>query len=93
MKERIKRQLDFINNREHRKLRRELTEEERKKTVKQITNRDLSYMERAVLRLELFLKHESPVLLADTWILGLRTIIEFPDIYAEGEMEEIKKTP
>ncbi len=92
MNERIKRQLDFINNREHRKLRRELTEEERKKIVKQITNRDLSYMERAVLRLELFLKHERPVLLADTRIQGLRTIKEFPDIYAEGEMEEIKKT-
>lgn len=92
MKERIKRQLDFINNREHRKLRRELTEAERTEIVRQITNRDLSYMERAVLRLELFLKHERPVLLKDTRIQGLRTIIEFPDIYAEGEMEEIKKT-
>lgn len=92
MKERIQRQLDMIKSREHRKQRRELTAEERADVLAKITDRNLSYMERAVLRLELFLDMEKPVLLEDTRIQGMRTIIDFPDIYAEGELEEIKKT-
>ena len=31
------------------------------------------------------------MILPDTKIQGLRTIIDFPDIYAPGEMDEIKK--
>lgn len=92
MTDRIKRQLDFINAREHRKFRRDLTEKEKNDIIEKITDKNLSYIERATLRLELFLKHETPVLLEDTCIQGLRTIKEFPDIYAEGEMDEIKKT-
>ena len=88
----IRRQLDFINQRKHRAFRRELTSEERAQILEEIHNKDLSYMQRAVRRLELFLQHETPVLLEDTRIQGLRTIIDFPDIYADGEMEEIKKT-
>lgn len=92
MTDRIKRQLDFINARKHRKFRRDLTEKEKNDIIEKITDKNLSYIERATLRLELFLKHETPVLLEDTCIQGLRTIKEFPDIYAEGEMDEIKKT-
>jgi len=92
MKERIQRQLDMIKSREHRKLRRDLTEAERAEVLSRITDRSLSYMERATVRLEMFLDMEKPVLLEDTRIQGMRTIIDFPDIYAEGEMEEIKKT-
>ncbi|MBE7015260.1 MAG: pyruvate formate-lyase [Ruminococcaceae bacterium] len=92
MKERIQRQLDMIKSREHRKLRRDLTEAERAEVLSKINDRSLSYMERATVRLEMFLDMEKPVLLEDTRIQGMRTIIDFPDIYAEGEMEEIKKT-
>ena len=91
MTDRIKRQLEYIEKREHRKFRRELTEEELNSILPQIYNKDLSYMRRAVLRLKLFLEHETPIILPDTQIQGLRTIIEFPDLYAPGEMDEIKK--
>ena len=91
MKERIQRQLDMIKNREHRKLRRELTEAELAVILPKITDRSISYMERATLRLEMFLDMEKPVLLEDTRIQGMRTIIDFPDIYAEGELDEIRK--
>lgn len=92
MTENMKRQLEYIESRKHREFRRELTQAELDDILPQIYDKNLSYMRRATLRLKLFLEHETPVLLPDTRIHGLRTIIEFPDIYAPGEMEEIKKT-
>lgn len=88
----IEKQLKYIEAREHRKFRRELTESELERILPLIHDKDLSYMRRNTLRLKLFLEYETPVILPDTKIQGLRTLIEFPDIYSDGEMEEIKKT-
>ena len=68
MKDRIQRQLEMIKSREHRKLRRELTEAERAEVLSKINDRSLSYMERATVRLEMILDMEKPVLLEDTRI-------------------------
>ncbi|MBQ4110210.1 MAG: pyruvate formate-lyase [Clostridia bacterium] len=92
MTENIKKQLEYIEKRKHRAFRRELAKEELDKILPAIYNKNLSYMKRAVLRLKLFLEYETPVILPNTKIHGLRTIVEFPDIYAPGEMDEIKKT-
>lgn len=92
MTERIARMKAYLENREHRKFRRKLTEEELSVILPQIRNRDLSYMQRHTLRLKLFLEAETPVLLPDTQVFGLRTIEYFPDIYSPEELEEIKKT-
>lgn len=88
----MRKQVEYIEARKHRAFRRELTQEELNQILPAIYDQSLSYMRRNTLRLKLFLEHETPVLLPDTKIQGLRTIIEFPDIYAPGEMEEIKKT-
>lgn len=88
----IKRQLDYITSRKHRSFRRELTKAELDNILPSIYDKNLSYMQRNTLRLKLFLEHETPVILPDTKIHGLRTIVDFPDIYAPGEMDEIKKT-
>ena len=92
MTDRIQRQVEVIESRAHRVHRRELTQQEMDTILPEIYDRNKSYMERATRRLELFLEHETPILLPDTRIHGLRTIVEFPDIYASGEMEEIQKT-
>lgn len=92
MNERIKDYLDYIESRKHREYRRSLTEAELAEILPQIYDKKLSYMKRNTLRLKLFLRYETPVVLEKATIQGLRTIEEFPDIYAPGEMEEIKKT-
>lgn len=92
MTDRIKAMLSFLENREHRRCRRELTGREWDELSARVQDGNLSYMERHTLRLELFLQAETPILLENTDIHGLRTLIDFPDIYAEGELEEIKKT-
>ena len=92
MNERIKHYLNYIENRRHRKYRRNLTQAELDDILPKIYDKNLSYMQRNTLRLKLFLEHETPVILPFTRIYGLRTITEFPDIYAPGEMDEIKKT-
>lgn len=92
MNERIKKHLDYIESRKHRKYRRELKKAELDEILPKIYDKKLSYMRRNTLRLKLFLEHETPVVLPYTKIHGLRTIVEFPDIYAPGEMDEIKKT-
>ena len=91
MNESIQRQVNFIDSREHRKVRRELTPQEWSAVAAEIQSPDLSYIERYTRRLERFLEMETPVLLEDTRIQLIRTIIAFPDIYAPGEMDEIKK--
>ena len=92
MTERLERQLEFIDTREHRKLRRELTKEEWESIASRIQDRALPVIERYTRRLELFLETETPVLLEDTQIQFIRTLVDFPDIYAPGEMDEIKKS-
>lgn len=92
MTENIKQQLEYIEQRKHRSFRRALSQAELDEILPVIRNRKLSYMRRNTLRLKLFLEHETPVLLPGTKIHGLRTLVDFPDIYAPGEMDEIKKT-
>ena len=76
---------------EYARYRRELPEEELTNVISVIRNKNLSYMKRVTLRLKLFLDYETPVILPDTAIQGLRTIISFPDIYDDEEMNEIKR--
>ena len=92
MNEYIQRHLEYLDSRAHRKLRRNLTQEEWNHVAAEIQNPALSYIQRYTRRLELFLQMETPVLLEDTNIQLIRTIIDFPDIYAPGEMDEIRKT-
>ncbi len=92
MTDNIKRQLEFIESRKHREYRRDLTQEEINEILPQIYNKELSYMKRATMALKLFLEYETPVILEDTKIHGLRTLKGFPEIYAPGEMDEIKKS-
>jgi len=55
----------------------------------QIQDKSLSLEERAALRLKLFLEEEKIITDPDEMIPAWRTIIEFPDIYAEGEKESL----
>lgn len=91
MTERIQRLKNYLESRAHRRLRRDLTQEELDRILPQIRDTSLSYMQRHTLRLKLFLELETPVLLPDTHVYGLRTIRSFPDIYSEEELNEIKK--
>jgi len=91
MNERIRRHLQWIEAREHRKTRRELSREEWQQVCSEIRDPAKPMIERVTRRLELFLEMETPVWMENTCIQGLRTIIEFPDIYAEGEMDAIKE--
>jgi len=91
MTDRISRQLKYIESRQHRSLRRRLSDSEWKAIEGTIRKPELSYMERITLRLKAFLETETPIILEDTEIHGLRTLIDFPDIYLEGELDEIKK--
>lgn len=55
----------------------------------QIQNPELSLADRAALRLKLFLEEEYIIQNPGEQIPAWRTIIEFPDIYAEGEKERL----
>lgn len=92
MQERIQRQLAFINSRAHRKVRRSLSDAEWAEEAARFQRRDLPMIERYTRRLESFLEKEEVVLLADTRIQGQRTLIDYPDLYLPGELEEIGKT-
>lgn len=87
MTDRISRQLKYIESRQHRSLRRRLSDSEWKAIEDTIRKPELSYMERITLRLKAFLEAETPIILEDTEIHGLRTLIDFPDIYLEGELD------
>ena len=67
--------------------RRELSKERWDAISTQIQNPDLSLSARAALRLKLFLEEEHIIKNAGENIPAWRTIIAFPDIYAEGEKE------
>lgn len=68
-------------------IRRHLTEEETREISSQIQDNSLSLAERAALRLKLFLEAEQIIKVDGECIPAYRTIIDFPDIYAEGEKE------
>lgn len=67
--------------------RRELSKERWNEISAQIQNPALTLSERAALRLKLFLEEEQIIRNAGEHIPAWRTIIAFPDIYAEGEKE------
>ena len=92
MTERIKRAKQYLEDRKHRQYRRELTQEELDAILPVIYDRNMSYQKRHTLRLCLFLEHETPVLLPDVHVQGLRTLVSFPDIFAPGELDEIRQT-
>ena len=68
-------------------IRRELTPERWAEISTQIQNPELTLSERAALRLKLFLEEEQIIRNPGENIPAWRTIIAFPDIYAEGEKE------
>ena len=72
-------------------IRRELTKQRWDEISAQIQNPDLMLSERAALRLKLFLEEEQIIKNEGEQIPAWRTIIAFPDIYAEGEKEERMK--
>lgn len=67
--------------------RRELSKERWNEISAQIQNPALSLSARAALRLKLFLEEEQIIKNEGEHIPAWRTIIAFPDIYAEGEKE------
>ena len=69
-------------------IRRELTAERWNEISAQIQNPALTLSERAALRLKLFLEEEQIIKNPGENIPAWRTIISFPDIYAEGEKEK-----
>ena len=87
-----KSQLSYLASRQYRNHRRYLTIEEEQLILPLFRDKNLSYTRRATERLKAFLRYETPIVLSDTRIQGLRTLIEFPDIYDDGEMAEIGKT-
>lgn len=70
-------------------IRRKLENERWEIISKQIQNKDLTLSQRAALRLKLFLEEESIIKYPGERIPAWRTIIEFPDIYAEGEKDAL----
>lgn len=69
-------------------IRHELTKQRWDEISAQIQNPALTLSERAALRLKLFLEEEQIIKNEGEHIPAWRTIISFPDIYAEGEKEE-----
>ena len=67
--------------------RRELSKERWDAISAQIQNPELTLSQRAALRLKLFLEEEQIIKNEGENIPAWRTIISFPDIYAEGEKE------
>lgn len=70
-------------------VRRHLNAERWKEISEQIQNPQLSLENRAALRLKLFLEEEQIVKIPGEDIPVWRTIIDFPDIYADGEKERL----
>ena len=71
-------------------IRRELTKERWDAISAQIQNPALSLSARAALRLRLYLEEEQIIRVEGENIPIWRTIIAFPDIYAEGERERVQ---
>ena len=89
MTERIQSLLTWIVEGEHRALRAPLAPEVVEEIRAQIQREDMSLSRRAARRLRLLLENERVYVRKDERIPGIRTIAEFPDIYAEGEHERL----
>ena len=89
MTERVKTLLNWIVEGEHKALRAALDEKTLEGIRAQIQREDMPLSRRAARRLKLLLENERVYVRADERIPGIRTIPEFPDIYAEGEKERI----
>lgn len=76
---------------DHRALRRTLTPDERMNIEKAIQNPELSLSRRAALRLKLLLELEPAGGLNGSQFVCMRTITDFPDIYAPGERERLTR--
>ena len=84
MTERINTLLQWIVEGEHKALRMPLDAQTLEGIRAQIQREDLPLVKRAALRLRLLLENERVCVREDERIPGIRTIPEFPDIYAEG---------
>ena len=89
MTERIRTLLNWIVEGEHKALRAPLDEKTLEGIRAQIQREDMPLSRRAARRLKLLLENERVYVREDERIPGIRTIPEFPDIYAEGEKERI----
>ena len=87
MTERINTLLHWIVEGEHKALRAPLEEKALEDIRAQIQREDMPLSRRAARRLRLLLENERVHVREDERIPGIRTIPEFPDIYAEGEKE------
>ena len=87
---RMEQQRAFLQSGEHRRNRRELTPEKWNEISAEIQDPSLSLEMRAALRLQRFLEAEKIVRHRER-IPAWRTIVRFPDIYAEGEKEQLQK--
>ncbi len=76
---------------ENKSIRRELSPERWQAISRKIQDPGLSLSARAALRLKLFLEEEDAILMDGDPIPAWRTIVSFPDIYAEGEKERLSK--
>ncbi|MBQ3078753.1 MAG: pyruvate formate-lyase [Clostridia bacterium] len=79
----------FLKNKCHHAYRRELSKHEWSQISKEIADPALSMEDRAALRLKKFLENEKIIRHPGEKIYAWRTIKSFPDIYAEGEKEQI----
>ena len=84
MTERIRTLLNWIVEGEHKTLRAPLDEKTLEGIRAQIQREDMPLSRRAALRLRLLLENERINVRADERIPGIRTIPEFPDIYARA---------
>lgn len=92
MDEQLHKYVDWVNAREHRKTRRVLTPEETQRICSEIQDHSKSMLERTTRRLELFLAMERPVWMQYARIQGLRTIVAFPPVLPDEELDELKKS-
>lgn len=81
--------LNWIVEGEHKALRAPLSPERMEQARAQIQREELPLVQRAALRLKLLLESERVYVRPDERIPGIRTVAEFPDIYAPGEKERL----
>lgn len=89
MTNRIETLLHWIVEGEHKALRAPLAPETLENIRAQIQREDMPLSRRAARRLRLLLENERVFVRPDERIPGIRTIAQFPDIYADGEKERL----
>ena len=80
----------FLQSGVHLRWRKDLSESEWASVSAEIQSPALALEDRAALRLQRFLEHESALKRPGERIYGWRTLRRFPDIYAEGERERLQ---